>query len=577
LKKSIFGSEPIKKVFILGLSVGLVIGIITSTLLFLPPTTHTSFSYFSKDAKAISGISRASSGIYQAPNRKVEVTLVVERANVKLCSKEHPMQSGVLMNFCPSGGDIAPLGNVWTFNGTVPGPTLRFKEGDNVTIHLINLDPKRIYHTVHLHVDHAAKFDGIFDTGIDGSIAYGPSQQNHGKPNSTDYTFIAEPAGAFPYHCHSMSEAGTSMHMRMGMYGLMIIDPKVPLEPAREYGIVMGEYSPLDNYSTRVDLTLPTGFKSFNDFNAAWHTSPQQLQQGTPPGTGDKIISNFKALMTILPKYFLNNGYSDQYLDHPLPAWQNELVRLYVVNDGVGLVYPFHIHAQIFKAYPSGLIRGDGWSNKPEYRQTVLIGPGDASIIEIKWPQPGSYLFHAHGIEEENGGMGCFDILSNSTGFNDNKTKACGMPPDHSSGANITEIKNAYPSIKTIVTNKTGSISMIKSQYMQQIALQHPTCLESKGSLFNGCKLTHFVSTGGPAGPGYSPRSLTITHNDTVAWSNEDPLGLPPVTVSSDPPGAFDSGDVQPGHTFGHIFKTPGTYKYHDKHHPSNTGEIIVT
>jgi nitrite reductase (NO-forming) len=24
---------------------------------------------------------------------------------------------------------------VWTFNGTVPGPTLRFTEGDNVTIH----------------------------------------------------------------------------------------------------------------------------------------------------------------------------------------------------------------------------------------------------------------------------------------------------------------------------------------------------------------------------------------------------------------------------------------------------------
>ncbi len=40
---------------------------------------------------------------------------------------------------------------VWTFNGTVPGPTLRFTEGDNVTIHFFNKTP--VPHTLHLHVD----------------------------------------------------------------------------------------------------------------------------------------------------------------------------------------------------------------------------------------------------------------------------------------------------------------------------------------------------------------------------------------------------------------------------------------
>jgi FtsP/CotA-like multicopper oxidase with cupredoxin domain len=428
LKKSIFSSEPIKRVFIVGLSVGLVIGIITSNFLF--PPTHTSFYYFSKDAKAISSVSGVPAGIHQAPNKKYkdEVTLVAERASVMLKDRDNA--------------------SMWTFNGTVPGPTLRFKEGDKVTIHLINNDQKQNYHTIHLHVDHAAMFDGVYLP----SIAY---QTKVGK-NSTTYTFIAEPAGAFPYHCHAMNGGGNSQHMRMGMYGLMIIDPKVPLEPAREYGIVMGEYSNLANYSTSVDPALPT--------NAS---------DAIP-----KISSNFRALMTILPKYFLNNGYSDQYLLHPLPAWQNETVRLYVVNDGVGLVYPFHIHAQIFKAYPSGLISGDGWSNKPEYRQTVLIGPGDAAIIEIKWSQPGSYLFHAHGIEEENGGMGCFYVFNSTV---ETGAAACGMPPTHRDGGttNITEIKKAYdPYIETPVTNKTGSISMIKSQYMQQIALQHPTCTE---------------------------------------------------------------------------------------------------
>jgi hypothetical protein len=114
--------------------------------------------------------------------------------------------------------------------------------------------------------------------------------------------------------------------------------------------------------------------------------------------------------------------------------------------------------------------------NKPEYRQTVLIGPGDAAIIEINWTYPGSYLFHAHGIEEENGGMGCFYVV-NSTTYYDKGAAACGMPPDQSSDkpSNITEIKAEYPSIQTPVTNKTGSISMIDCQYKQQIKLQHPT------------------------------------------------------------------------------------------------------
>ena len=49
---------------------------------------------------------------------------------------------------------------VWTFNGTVPGPTLRFTEGDNVTIHFINKAP--MAHTLHLHGTHDSKNDGAF-------------------------------------------------------------------------------------------------------------------------------------------------------------------------------------------------------------------------------------------------------------------------------------------------------------------------------------------------------------------------------------------------------------------------------
>ena len=51
--------------------------------------------------------------------------------------------------------------NVWTFNGTVPGPTIRATEGDLVRIHFINNGSKS--HTMHFHGIHPAEMDGVFE------------------------------------------------------------------------------------------------------------------------------------------------------------------------------------------------------------------------------------------------------------------------------------------------------------------------------------------------------------------------------------------------------------------------------
>ena len=59
--------------------------------------------------------------------------------------------------------EIAPGLRVdaWTYNGTVPGPTLTATEGDRVIIHFINKTP--LPHTVHLHGDHPSEQDGVFE------------------------------------------------------------------------------------------------------------------------------------------------------------------------------------------------------------------------------------------------------------------------------------------------------------------------------------------------------------------------------------------------------------------------------
>jgi len=113
--------------------------------------------------------------------------------------------------------------NVWTFNGTVPGPTLRATEGDLVRITLINNGTK--FHSIHFHGIHPSEMDGVFE-----GIAPG------GK---FTYEFTAEPFGVFPYHCHMQP---LEEHITHGLYGVFIIDPKKPRADADEMVMVMNGY-----------------------------------------------------------------------------------------------------------------------------------------------------------------------------------------------------------------------------------------------------------------------------------------------------------------------------------------------
>src|ERR687898_2502164 len=51
--------------------------------------------------------------------------------------------------------------DAWTFNGTVPGPTMRMTEGDLVRINVINSKDSKHTHSIHMHSIHAAEMDGV--------------------------------------------------------------------------------------------------------------------------------------------------------------------------------------------------------------------------------------------------------------------------------------------------------------------------------------------------------------------------------------------------------------------------------
>ena len=116
----------------------------------------------------------------------------------------------------------------WTYNGQVPGPTIRATEGDRVRVSFRNLGSHP--HSIHFH--------GWHPPAMDGALA-GQEVQ----PGETFvYEFDADPFGLHLYHCHTVP---LKRHIHKGLYGTFIIDPRSSTgsrPPADEFVMVMNAF-----------------------------------------------------------------------------------------------------------------------------------------------------------------------------------------------------------------------------------------------------------------------------------------------------------------------------------------------
>ena len=113
----------------------------------------------------------------------------------------------------------------WTFNGQVPGPTIRATEGDRVRVNFLNQGSHP--HTIHFHGWHPPEMDGSL-----------PEHQVMPGARFV-YEFDAEPFGLHLYHCHAVP---LKRHIHKGLYGAFIVDPKTPRPPADELVMVMNGF-----------------------------------------------------------------------------------------------------------------------------------------------------------------------------------------------------------------------------------------------------------------------------------------------------------------------------------------------
>jgi FtsP/CotA-like multicopper oxidase with cupredoxin domain len=116
----------------------------------------------------------------------------------------------------------------WVYNGRVPGPTLRAREGELLRVRFVNGSEHP--HTIHFHGLHPSQMDGVPGVGA-GLIDSG---------KETTYEFTAEPFGLHLYHCHA---GPLAEHIARGLYGAFIVDPKQGRSDADELAMVMNGFN----------------------------------------------------------------------------------------------------------------------------------------------------------------------------------------------------------------------------------------------------------------------------------------------------------------------------------------------
>jgi len=233
----------------------------------------------------------------------------------------------------------------WTYNGTVPGPLIRVREGDTVALTIKNMGSQP--HSIDLHAVNGPGGGAVLMQTQPGS--------------SSTFKFKALNPGVYLYHCASPH---IPTHIANGMYGLILVEPEGGMPKVdREFYVVQGEI----------------------------YAAGERGQVGHHPFEIGKAWDE-------RPEFVVFNGRVGALTDNnAMKAKTGETVRVYFGNAGPNLVSSFHIIGEIFdKVYYDG---GLGQGATPNVNvETVAVPAGSGTIVEFTIQVPGNLILVDHSI-----------------------------------------------------------------------------------------------------------------------------------------------------------------------------------
>ncbi|MBI4051987.1 MAG: nitrite reductase, copper-containing [Elusimicrobia bacterium] len=267
---------------------------------------------------------------------------------------ETPEVDGILME----GLSEPTKYTFWTFNGHVPGPFIRVRQGDTLELSLANPKTSIMSHNIDLHAV----------TGPGGGAAV-----TLAKPGETvKARFKMLNSGLYVYHC---AAPPVTDHIANGMYGLILVEPPDGLPKAdREFYVMQGEF----------------------------YTKEEFGKEGLVTYDREKALEEE-------PTYIVFNGKHGALMEEgALKAKVGEKVRIYFGNGGPNKISSFHVIGEIFdRVYREGGMAEPGDANI----QTTLVPAGGAAMVEFKLEVPGAYTLVDHAIFRiEKGAVGQLQV-----------------------------------------------------------------------------------------------------------------------------------------------------------------------
>jgi nitrite reductase (NO-forming) len=250
-----------------------------------------------------------------------------------------------------------------TFEGQVPGPLIRVRQGDWVNLRFeVPAETNADVHNVDFHAVYGPG-------GAAAHTSVAPGQ------DAAELRFRLIYPGVFTYHC---AVPMMDYHISSGMFGAILVEPEAGLpEVDREF--YLGQHELYTNGEP--------GEKGHHDFD-------------------------FEAMKTEDPTYVLFNGEAHGFTDGrrgPLHAEVGETVRVYFVNGGPNQLSAWHPIGNVW----SNLWADGALASPPlRYVETTPVAPGTATVgdMELHVPGPIKIVDHALSRAARRGALAVIDV-----------------------------------------------------------------------------------------------------------------------------------------------------------------------